>query len=669
MHVLPVGFPGEICISGPGVGLGYLERPEESSRNFIQRKSTTASSSATRIYRSGDKGRLLPDGTLEVLGRLDEDGQVKIHGFRIELDEVANAIVHVSNGTIVNAAASLRPGEPSGVLVAFVVFDVEFSGDKSDFIQWLRSNLPLPLIMKPAFIIPTDRIPATANWKTDRAAVDKLPITEPVDSGTTAALAHSLSPWEPAVKETWEEVFSTRIVHSSGLNHKHAIIQPSSDFFQAGGSSILMIKLKSLLEIKFGVKLSMPELFHASTLSNMATLVENATDATKRPDSPSMMAPFLRPRGTQVTINWDLEIASMADGLPQPKLIPWPSHPRLLNGNGGLTVVLTGATGFIGRHLLSHLIQEPRVAQVHCLAIQPDESGKPRHVSVRSDKVIEYSGDLSTLGLGLPDSQFAALSERAHVIIHNGSDVSLLKTYQSLRRANVVSTRTLCEMAIPFRVPVHYVSTASVAKVVRNDEEEPLLEVPASPADPNLLNSVDGYAASKWVSEQILEKAAEDHGLPAYVHRLAHVVGDDASELDAIGMLTKYSLLLRALPRIEPEDVTGQWDFIMVQDVARDLVESAIESATGGGDHSLQHQTRQSLRPVFVNHCNNVKISHFEFREYLEGMAGGPLQEIAMKEWLAAARERGLHGLVHEFFAAFAEGRGKMVLPIISKGV
>lgn len=80
----------------------------------------------------------------------------------------------------------------------------------------------------------------------------------------------------------------------------------------------------------------------------------------------------------------------------------------------------------------------------------------------------------------------------------------------------------------------------------------------------------------------LLENSAADDGLAAYVHRLAHVVGDGTSELDAIGMLTKHSLLLRALPRIEPGDATGQWDFVMAQDVARDVVRSAIESATGG---------------------------------------------------------------------------------------
>ncbi|KAI0595287.1 hybrid PKS-NRPS PsoA [Biscogniauxia sp. FL1348] len=675
MNILPVGFPGEICISGRGVGLGYIERPDESDCKFTTSRSV-GSASEIRIYRSGDKGRLLPDGTLEVLGRLDGDSQVKIHGFRVELDEIANAIVHVSNGTIVGAAASLRPGHPEDIIVAFVVFDVTFTGNRSQFIEWLKSNIPLPLVMKPTHIVPTDRIPATANGKIDKGAVDKLPIPEPMFPSTMDTSTHSLTPWEQSMKEVWEEVLATQTIGNLGHHHREAIILPDSDFFEVGGSSILMIKLKSIVTVQFSVNVSMPELFTSSTLSSMARLVSEAMDNTGSAAVTSNTASFLGSRGIQQTIDWDLEIASMADGLPQPNSIPVPSSQKLLNGNKGFIVVLTGATGFIGRHLLTQLIRDPRVAQVHCLAIRADTSGKARHVSIQSDKVVEYAGDLSLLSFGLSDSQFASLAERAHVIIHNGADVSLLKTYQSLRRANVVSTRTLCQMAIPRRVPLHYVSTASVAKVVKhideNGKEAPLLEVPASPADSDLLNSVDGYAASKWASERLLEQAAVDNGLPVYIHRLAHVVGDDASELDAMGMLTKYSLLLGALPRIAREEVSGQWDFVMAPDVAEAMVESALESAAGGDISQPQHQKQQrgqqNLHPRFVNHCNDVKVSHDDLRGYLEEMAGGPLAEMGMSEWLLAARERGLHPLVHEFFAAFNEGRGTMVLPVIAKG-
>ncbi|OKL57203.1 hypothetical protein UA08_07361 [Talaromyces atroroseus] len=476
MNILPVGFLGEICISGQG------------------------SSSVVRKYRSGDKGRILPDGTLEILGRLDGDNQVKIHGFRVEFDEIANAIVKISNGAIVNPAASLRNTPSSDIIV--------------------------------------DRIPAFPNGTADMDAVNILPINE-----------------------------------SDVLND-------------------------ALLEVQLGVKVSMPDLFHASTLRSMARLVANASDINNSTTlSPSKPAVFVEHKDIQSTINWDVEIASMVDGLPQPSPTLPLSNKTLLNGFSGLIV--------------------------HCLAIRPDEYGKPRHVSVKNDKIIEYVGDLSTLHLSLSDSQFMFLSEHADVILHNGADVSLLKTYRSLRRANVVSTRTLCEMAIPRRLPLYYVSTASVAKVVHLEAGQPLLEVPALPAVPDLLNSVDGYASSKWHNE-----------LPTYVHRRAHVVGKNSSELDAVGMLMKYSLSPGQTPHINSENITGQWDFITVQDMARDLVHSTIESASS---LTLQQKTQRIKFPIFLNHCSDINLCHNNLRDYLESVAGRPPQEIDMKEWLAAA--------------------------------
>lgn len=662
MKPLPVGFPGEICISGRGVGLGYLDRPEETSRKFVETTSA-ASSLPIRTYRSGDKGRILADGTLNVLGRLDGDSQVKIHGFRVELNEIANALVQISNDTIVHAAASWRPAEQSGVLIAFVVFDAGYTGDKSAFIKWLQSNFPLPPVMKPTYIVATDRIPGTANGKIDQAAVDALPLPVPeaAESSVNGAVTEKLSPGEESMKDVWEEVLSTRNIGSK----QQDLIQPSSDFFQVGGNSILMIKLKSLVETQLGVKVSMPELFHASTLSSMTTLIENASSSTQEATDVTRKS-FFTPAQGQQTMNWDLEMATMVDGLPQPKPLSSSPNQKRVNGHGGLIVVLTGATGFIGEHLLSSLVQDPSIAQVHCIAIRPDAAGNARHVATKSGKIVEYSGELSSLSLGLSDSQFKWLADHAHAIIHNGAEVSLLKTYQTLRRANVVSTRTLCEMAIPRRIPVHFVSTASVAKVMQLNDGEPLLEVVPSPAVPELLNAVDGYAATKWASETLLENLAVSNGLSGYVHRLAHVMGENASELDAVGMLTKYSVELRALPRINQEDVDGVWDFIEVEDVVRDMIQSVIDSTVGLD--STEPRLRQIPHAVFINHCSRLKVEHANLKTYLEDMAGGPLREMEMKDWLEEAQAKGMHPLVYEFFTVFNEGRGKMVLPVIAKG-
>ncbi|KAJ8121483.1 hypothetical protein ONZ43_g2074 [Nemania bipapillata] len=384
LNVLPVGFPGEICISGCGVGMGYLGRPEESEYRFVQRESIGSPAGNSRFYRSGDMGRFLPDGTLQVLGRIGGDSQVKIHGFRVELDEIANTILRTSNDAIVSAAVSWRPSQSSGILVAFVVFEAQFTRDKLEFLKWLRTNLPLPPAMTPRFIIPIERIPTTANGKTDRAAIDQLQITEPGESGGKgSSTPATLSPWEQSIKAVWEEVFSNQPVLVPGSSSKISSIRPSSDFFELGGSSILMIKLKSLLRTHFGMIISMPDLFRHSTLSAMANLLASSGHTTDDSRDGQTTPAFLRSGGVQEAIDWDLEIASLTDGLPQPRPKARLTHGKLPNGSEGLNILLTGATGFIGRHLLRHLVQHPKVARVHCIATRPNLSEKPGQMRYR----------------------------------------------------------------------------------------------------------------------------------------------------------------------------------------------------------------------------------------------------------------------------------------------
>lgn len=652
LDLVPVGFPGEICISGPGVGLGYLNRPMESAEKFLYRDLSVPNQASleqeqrhSRTYRSGDLGRILPGGTLKVLGRLDGDSQVKIRGHRVELDEIANAILRISKGVIVSAAASLRA--PS-TLAAFIVFDSDYPGDKAEYAETVRLSLPLPLYMRPDSIVCVGRIPATSNGKVDRAAVDRLPVPDDNFHTNDGVKNEQLSTWENSIKEIWDEVLAQRATAPS-----HDICR-DTDFFSVGGNSLLLIKLRSILQSTFSIALSLPELFQTSRLSDMAHCVESHVLKPSHKLMPSG-------QNGDYQIDWDVEIATISDGLSQYQADRSLNLSKSSSTNNGLIVLVTGATGFIGRHILQQLIDDTRIEAIHCIAIRPTQSGDPRHTGVSSSKVIEYSGDLSDLSLGLGDTDFKHLSEQVDVIIHNGADVSLLKSYHSLRRPNVVSSRVLCELALPRLVPIHFVSTASVAKVIY---PEALVEVSASSHLPRL-DLIDGYAASKWAAEVLLERASMDYGLPVWVHRLAHVVGNDASELDAVGMLFKYSLILKALPIIDSNKVVGTWDFVMVDDVARNLVKDVV------GSVQLKDlpgsEGPDGIKPRFVHHCNDKKIPPEKFKEYLEGLAGEPLHEVDMKQWLQAALRRGMSPLVHDYLAGFGSGEKALVLPVLDR--
>ncbi|RYP44858.1 hypothetical protein DL768_008721 [Monosporascus sp. mg162] len=570
VNPVPIGFPGEVCISGAGIGLGYLNRPDETQRKFVElaKIPSLGAQRWLKAYRSGDRERLLPNGSLEILGRLERDSQVNLRGIRIELDEIDNVIVQTSNGTIVNFAVSLR--RSLDVLAAFVVCDMNFRGDTTEFAEWLKCNLPLPPYIRPAFIIATDRIPTNANCKKNRLVIDNVPI--PGEQGNAEGL-DQLNAMVQSVKEVWQEVPAQRTART-------AKIDANFDFFHVGGNSMLLIK----------------------TSTYEATPVQH--------------------------INWNIEVAALAHGPTQPR-----RTDMTVGASSNLAVLLTGATGFLGKHILKRLVEDDRIKEVHCIAIRLDALGHPRHVGLKSEKVIEYSGDLSDRFLGLSESEFGFLAENIDLIVHNGADVSFLKIYSFLRRANAVSTRTLSKFTDKAALP-----EVSISEYL-----------PPS-------NSSDGYGVSKWVSEVLLEKVSADNGLPTWIHRLSSVVGDGAPGLGLIDIIFKYARILGAIPQLDSENATGAFDQIAVKYVAKDLVDIALRSL------------RLSRQPEahFVHHCSDVKIPPESLKNYLEKLHGLRLWELPMQDWLDAALHRGLSQLLYDYLAGASGGR-KLVIPLIEK--
>ncbi|PWY83904.1 polyketide synthase [Aspergillus sclerotioniger CBS 115572] len=625
LQPVPPGSPGEICIGGIGVAVGYLNKPGETARRFVP----DPLDSLMTVYRTGDQGRMAEDGTLHFLGRLDGDSQIKIRGIRIELEDIAQTILAQASTTLLDAAVSVQG--TAQALVAFVVFVPDFApSDRTAYLEELRQRLPLPSYMRPACLVPVDDLPRNPNGKRDRRAIDQLPIpigwSPTPDSGLTI-----LDETEQQVKRAWEEVLPP-----SSTAHASLTIGLDTDFFQAGGNSLLLLRLQAVLATTFGTSLGLPELFQASTLRGMAQRLASSSTVT----STSL-------------IDWDRELNSLCDGLPSTVSAYQPT-----SRDDQLIVILTGATGFLGRHLLQQLVDHPRVHRVHCIAVRKHDTRQS--LSVRSPKIIIHPGDLQDRDLGLAATTQRTLANTAHLIIHNGADVSFLKTYTTLRPANVLSVRSLVELALPRTIPIHFISTASIAHFVpHNDLDTPLAETSVSEYPPPA-DSPDGYAASKWVSESFLERVCQDRGLPVCIHRPTSLVGVGAPATDLMANLVHYSGLLKAVPALDGETVGGALDLVPVGDVAGEIVQMAVELELGS-------EAVSTVR--FVHHCSEVKIPPFRLREYLEEVHGGVVFETRPLEvWIELARAQGLLPLVADYLDSML-GRGQRVmLPVVRRG-
>ncbi|WP_191488524.1 non-ribosomal peptide synthetase [Pseudomonas sp. FEN] len=249
----PLGVAGEIHIGGAGVARGYLNRAELSAERFIADRFSHVANA--RLYKTGDLGRWLADGTLEYLGR--NDFQVKIRGFRIELGEIENALLAVPGirEAVVIARDDSQGESDSQRLVAYVC------GEPVPAEQ-LRGALlaGLPEYMVPSAFVHLEALPLTANGKLDRRA---LPAPGQ-DALASKAYEAPQGDSEIAIAEIWK-----------GLLHLDQVGR-NDGFLELGGHSLLAVQLLSRLRRKLGARISLRELFDAPTVRGLAALV-NAT--------------------------------------------------------------------------------------------------------------------------------------------------------------------------------------------------------------------------------------------------------------------------------------------------------------------------------------------------------------------------------------------------------
>nr|QEO74297.1 condensation domain-containing protein [uncultured bacterium] len=244
---VPAGVVGELFIGGAQVAPGYLGRPELTAERFIP------DGAGGRMYRTGDRARLLLDGTVEFLGR--GDFQVKIRGYRIELGEVEAAMLRQpAVREAVAVGHEVAPGDRRLICYA-VAAPGGVPPDASALQQALREQLPDYMV--PSIVVWLDRIPLTANGKVDRRALPAPAVTSRSLAGTPPR-----GPHEQMLARIWSEVLHVEEVGRD------------ANFFELGGDSILALQVVSRAS-RSGLRLSARDVFERRTLAELASAVRN----------------------------------------------------------------------------------------------------------------------------------------------------------------------------------------------------------------------------------------------------------------------------------------------------------------------------------------------------------------------------------------------------------
>ncbi|BAZ37903.1 amino acid adenylation domain protein [Calothrix sp. NIES-4101] len=250
-QLVPIGVAGELHIGGAGLARGYLHQPELTAQKFIH--NTFSPNATTRLYKTGDLVRYLPDGNIEFLGRIDH--QVKIRGFRIELGEIESVLNQ--HPDVENSVVTVREEQPGDQrLVAYIVNKYQSEIDHLELRSFLQDKLP-NYMLPTAFVI-LNKLPLTPNAKVDRKAL-------PAPDTMTELLANFVPPRTPTeqiIVDIWADILGQEKI---GIY---------DNFFDLGGHSLLATQVISRLREAFKIDLPLRSLFENPTVKNLAEQLE-----------------------------------------------------------------------------------------------------------------------------------------------------------------------------------------------------------------------------------------------------------------------------------------------------------------------------------------------------------------------------------------------------------
>jgi amino acid adenylation domain-containing protein/thioester reductase-like protein len=559
LHLLPPGAQGEIVIGGVCLGSGYFGDPERTAQAFV--RNPFPEIPGERLYRTGDLGCFDADGRLWFLGR--KDFQVKIGGVRIELGEIESAALdcpHVSQAKVLVAQQQSRKS-----LAVFAAGDGALV--EEELREHMRRVLPRTSLPRHYFVLP--EMPLTDHGKVDRRRLQAMLDRKLAEDAARLEYAGTVTVTAGRVLQIFRSVL------------EKPDLLPSEDFVAVGGDSLQALAVVMELEAAFGVRLGVHDLFENSTAEAMGRLLNRK----RRSDDDSEESGDID----------GLALMERDSVLPPSVAVAAPS-----GGVGGdpRTVLLTGATGFVGSRLLHELLARTDL-RVVCLCRAADAAAATARTVdalVRlglwderfAGRLEVLAGDLGRPALGLSDADWNRLADGCDAILHNGALVNFLFDYRAHRAANVVGTQELLRLAFERRPKsFHHVSTLGVLDGEAALHGDPLPESfdPAVAVRPN-----SGYSRSKWVAERCIADARAK-GAPVTVYRLGEIMPSADNGQPNRQALTHFLLSGFGKLGICP-DVPMWSDYTPVDYVAARLVAGLFDRDASGRTLHVFHPER-----------------------------------------------------------------------------
>jgi hybrid polyketide synthase/nonribosomal peptide synthetase ACE1 len=314
------------------------------------------------------------------------------------------------------------------------------SSDNRLYLLTLLRSLPLPIFLCPTRAVVLHRFPRMQSGKTDRQALrsmtvhesQRVEVLQPASSYGRSDFERGalLGSTDQKIFKLWGDCMPS----IAGV----ATATSANDFFALGGSTAQLWKVLNVMRTKFRPTLMLSDLANNPTLRGMTTVGLSRISVFSLAANP---------------FDWKAETA-----LPMTKASGF--GLKELQFEEGIVILLTGGIGLLGREILQHLINAPKVALVHCIAVRSMER------TVQHPKIIYHRGYLTKYQFGMSNSNWEQLSHTANLIVHVAALVDHVRPFTSLRTTNVLPKKQLVCLAVPQKIPIHFVSAAAVGRFV-----------------------------------------------------------------------------------------------------------------------------------------------------------------------------------------------------------
>lgn len=588
----PVGGRGEIVIGGLGVGIGYLNLPELTKERFIQE-------GEERIYKTGDYGYYRQDGNLIFCGRRDR--QVKINGFRIEIGEIEKRMLDIER---ISDAVVLDFEDEAGNKFLCGYYTSAAELETKDLSEHLSDLLPGYMI--PAYFMRLDEIPYTLNGKASRTG---LPNPKKVLAKRGGKKPPS-NEKQREILEIWKKVLE---ISDIGIE---------DDFFRIGGNSIKAIKVISEMSKNFKVDIN--QIFRYPTVSSLAEDVEYVQGYSQRMKEEVIRDQIREMSGEDRKRN-EAEYAEYMKGieaLPQEKIRFDEKKYREL--------LLLGATGFLGSHLLYFLMRNTKAKITLIVRAEDPMQAKKKLTEVMLyyfedlqpedlDKLRILCGEAAKERFGLSGEEYRELCGSIDAVINSAANVHHYGEYQEFYGINAGLPRLLSDFALEGKKKeIHHISTVGVA----SGRVEGRKDILFREGDFDIGQKIENvYSKTKFLGEEQLLKTREK-GLSVGIYRMGNLTGrrkdgffqKNISE-NGFYKILKAMLSMGIMPAVEERTI----DFSFIDEAAEAVIRLAFGEGISNRTFHLQNTNCISMKELGEYLIRlGFDIEMREYREYLD---------------------------------------------------